>query len=137
MTTPVEVRATLQDALLLDLVGPTGPLGNHKELLTQTPSRWYLTGFLLPTDADEDERCDPTTSNDELDHAAGVDEASALYATVASQSELPSSMGIGRFHLTGWDWNSVRAMVLDSLHLILSLRSESAVWSESCNLRMS
>ena len=55
MTSPLEVRQELVDALQLDLIGPTGPLGNHKEVLTQTPSRWYLTGFLVPTDADEDQ----------------------------------------------------------------------------------
>ena len=43
---PLEVRGSLVDALQLDLIGPTGPLGNHKEVLPQTPSRWYLTGFL-------------------------------------------------------------------------------------------
>lgn len=90
----------------------------------------------MPTDADELQRSDPT-SNDELDHAAGVDEAGAMYATMAPRSELPSRMGTSRFHLIGWDGNSVRAMVLDSLHLILSLRGESAVWSESCHQRMS
>ena len=39
MTSPLEVRQELVDALQLDLVGPTGSLGNHKEVLTQSPSR--------------------------------------------------------------------------------------------------
>jgi len=96
MTTPLDVRQELVDALQLDLIGPTGPLGNHKELLTQTPSRWYVTGFLVPTDADEDQRCDPT-SNDELDQAAepaGLDDDSTPEKTAARRSYLPSSMGI-------------------------------------------
>ena len=63
------IGSSLVDALQLDLVGPTGSLGDHNEVLMQTPSRWYLTGFLVPTDADEAQRCDPT-SNDELDQAA-------------------------------------------------------------------
>jgi hypothetical protein len=40
MTTPLIIRQELTDALQVDLIGPTGPLGDHKELLTQTPSRW-------------------------------------------------------------------------------------------------
>ncbi len=94
--TPLAIRESLVDALQLDLVGPTGPLGNHKELLPQTPSRWYLTGFLVPTDADEEQRCDPT-SNDELDQAAepaGLDDDATPEKAAARRSYLPSSMGI-------------------------------------------
>ncbi|PQO38863.1 helicase [Blastopirellula marina] len=94
--TSLEVRRTLVDSLLLDLIGPTGPLGDHKELLPQSPSRWYLTGFLVPTDADEEQRCDPT-SNDELDQAAepaGIDDSDSPEKTAARRSYLPSSMGI-------------------------------------------
>ncbi|MFH1302895.1 MAG: hypothetical protein ABIK07_17675 [Planctomycetota bacterium] len=78
-TEPIEVREALVNALQLDQldqIGPTGPLGNHKEVLSQSPSRWYLTGFLVPTDADEDQRSGPT-ANDELDQAAepaGIDD---------------------------------------------------------------
>ena len=96
MSTPLEVRKELVDALRLDLVGPIGPLGNPKETLTQTPSRWYLTGFLVPTDADAEQRCDPT-SNDELDQAAepaGLDDDSTPEKPAARRSYLPSSMGI-------------------------------------------
>ncbi|MDA1053364.1 MAG: hypothetical protein O3C40_23185 [Planctomycetota bacterium] len=96
MRSALEVREELVDPLQLDLIGPTGPLGDHKELLTQTPSRWYVTGFLVPTDADEDQRCDPT-SNDELDQAAepaGLDDDNTPEKTAARRSYLPSSMGI-------------------------------------------
>ena len=71
-----DVRSQLIDALRLDLVGPMGSWGNPTETLPQAPSRWYLTGFLVPTEADESQRVDPT-SNDELDQAAepaGVDD---------------------------------------------------------------
>jgi hypothetical protein len=93
---PVEVRRELVDALQLDLIGPTGALGDHKELLSQAPSRWYLSGFLVPTDADDDQRCDPS-SNDELDQSppvASVDENETPEKTAARRSYLPSSMGI-------------------------------------------
>jgi hypothetical protein len=75
-TTPIEVRENLLDALQVDLIGPSGPLGDPREVLPQAPSRWYLTGFLVPTDADEDQRFDPN-SDDEVDQAptiATVDE---------------------------------------------------------------
>jgi hypothetical protein len=47
-TTSSEVRAKLVDALKLDLVGPwpARPLAN--ELLPENPTRWYLTGYLVP-----------------------------------------------------------------------------------------
>lgn len=99
----LEVRSELVDALQLDLIGPTGPLGNHKEVLPQTPSRWYLTGFLVPTDADEEQRCDPT-SNDELDQAAepaGLDDDDSPEKPAARRSFLPSSLGISVLVLKG------------------------------------
>ena len=92
----VDVREWLIDVLQIDLIGPTGPLGNHNEVLPQTPSRWYLTGFLVPTDADEGQRCDPT-SNDELDQAAepaGIDDDDSPEKPAARRSYLPSSMGV-------------------------------------------
>ena len=95
-STPLEVRQELVDALQLDLIGPTGPLGNHKEILPQSPSRWYLTGFLVPTDADEEQRSDPT-SNDDLDQAAepaGIDDDETPEKPAARRSYLPSSMGV-------------------------------------------
>ncbi|TVS21127.1 MAG: hypothetical protein EA424_00470 [Planctomycetaceae bacterium] len=95
-STPLDVRRELVDALQLDLIGPTGPLGNHQEVLPQAPSRWYLTGFLVPTDADEEQRSDPT-ANDELDQAAepaGIDDDDSPEKPAARRSYLPSSMGI-------------------------------------------
>jgi hypothetical protein len=95
-TTALEVRQELVDAMQMDLIGPSGPLGDPKEVLAQAPSRWYLTGFLVPTDADEDQRSDPT-SNDELDQAAepvGIDEDNTPDKPAARLSYLPSSMGV-------------------------------------------
>lgn len=91
-----EVRSELIDALRLDLVGPMGSLGTPNESLPQAPARWYLTGFLVPTEADESQRCDPT-SVDELDQAAepaGVDDAETPEPAAARRSYLPSSMGL-------------------------------------------
>ena len=67
-TTPFEVQRDLLDALHGDLIGPSGSLGDHRKTLPHAPSRWYLTGFLVPTDADEDQRLDPKR-NDEVAQA--------------------------------------------------------------------
>ena len=93
---PNDVRTNLTDALQIDLIGPIGALRDHAEILPQSPSRWYLTGFLVPTDADEGQRCDPT-SNDELDQAAepaGIDDDDSPEKPAARRSYLPSSMGV-------------------------------------------
>ena len=48
-TTPAEVRQHLIDALQLDLIGPIPDDEAHAaEIINQPPSRWYLSGFLVP-----------------------------------------------------------------------------------------
>ena len=44
----VDVRNDLTQALALDLIGPGDEQGTPNEVLSQAPSRWYLTGFLVP-----------------------------------------------------------------------------------------
>jgi len=93
---PIQVRASLLEALQVDLIGPSGPLGDHREVLPQAPSRWYLTGFLVPTDADEDQRFDPN-SDDEVDQAPAVatlDENQTPEQAASKRSYLPSSLGL-------------------------------------------
>ena len=105
------VRSELIDALQLDLVGPIAPLGNPKEILPQGPSRWYLTGFLVPTDASEEQRHDPTSIED-IDQAAepaGLDDDSTPEKNAARKSYFPSSMGISV--LLPPDVNDVHAIV--------------------------
>ncbi|WP_437202052.1 DISARM system helicase DrmA [Planctomicrobium sp. SH664] len=95
-SSPLGVRGKLVDALQLDLVGPSQNMGDPKEVLPQSPSRWYLTGFLVPTDAAEEQRTDPT-SMDELDQAAepaGLDDDETPERAAARRSFLPSSMGL-------------------------------------------
>jgi hypothetical protein len=49
--TSAEVREKLLGALGLDLVGPIGEVSPYaREKLEQSPSQWYLTGFLVPRD---------------------------------------------------------------------------------------
>ena len=98
-TTSADVRASLVDALRLDLVGPEPgqpTLGNLTETLDQFPSRWYLTGFLVPTDAGDEQRQDEE-EEDELEQAGesgGLDDSGAPDKPSARRAKLPSSMGL-------------------------------------------
>ena len=93
---PVEVRSELADALKLDLVGPSERLGSPNEVLPQAPSRWYLTGFLVPLDADQSQRgdADSTEEVDAANDAGGTDDATTPEPASARQSYLPSSTGL-------------------------------------------
>ena len=52
----VEVRDKLVGVLQLDLVGPGLASEHETEILPTPPSRWYLTGFLVPFEARESQR---------------------------------------------------------------------------------
>ncbi len=83
------------EALELDLVGPRGGLGDPNEVLPQSPSRWYLTGFLVPTDAAPSQKVDEEAT-DELDSAesGGVDDDEPPERGSARNRLFPSSMGV-------------------------------------------
>jgi hypothetical protein len=94
--TSVEVRRELASALNLDLVGPDDGLGSADEVLSQAPSRWYLTGFLVPLGADASQRVDDD-SNEEVDSAndaGGTDDATPNEPASARKRSLPSSIGL-------------------------------------------
>lgn len=94
--TSVEIRSQLVNALRLDLVGPDAQLGAPEEVLPEPPSRWYVTGFLVPLDAEEVQRADET-GTDELDavnDAKGLDDAVAPEPGPAPRSYFPSSVGM-------------------------------------------
>ena len=57
---PIDVRSQLVEALRLDLVGPENGTDLEAEILPQAPSRWYLTGFLVPLEAGEAQKSDET-----------------------------------------------------------------------------
>ncbi len=75
--TPVQVRRQLIDAIRLDLVAPDQRLGTPTEILPPAPSRWYLTGFLVPIDAEDSQKADESSTDelDELSDAKGLDDA--------------------------------------------------------------
>ena len=62
-------RQYLTDALRLDLIGPRPTDGAlQDERLPQAPSRWYLTGFLVPANAPPEQRAQDT--DEEFDEPA-------------------------------------------------------------------
>ena len=93
----VAVREHLVRALRLDLVGPCPDDAQlQTERLPDAPSRWYLTGFLAPTDAPDTQL--GQDSGEELDEPAepaqGGDDASTPERGSGKRLFLPSSMGL-------------------------------------------
>src|SRR5882724_5201451 len=94
-TTSESVRNELVEALRLDLVGPSNDHAFANELLREWPTRWYLTGFLVPSDAPADQRVDETV-NDEIDAGIkdGRDDDAPPDRAAARKAFMPSSMGL-------------------------------------------
>ncbi len=90
-TTSVQVRDHLVDVLARDLVG-----AEPTEVLSVAPSRWYLTGFLVPHQAPIDVREDPDPEEglaNEADEGSGDDAAPPEIAS-ARKAFFPSSIGL-------------------------------------------
>jgi hypothetical protein len=95
--TSVDVRRSLVAALRLDLVGPENGSDLESEVLTQAPSRWYLTGFLVPLEAGEDQRVDETGEDDFTltgGEADATDDAAPPEPAAARRACFPSSIGL-------------------------------------------
>ena len=90
-----EARAYLAQALNLDLIGPPA---NH-ELAEERipgwvrPSNWYLTGFLVPTDAPPEQSAD-------------ADEEDELDETPATTAQTVTSPPAATATTTGTRWRS-------------------------------
>lgn len=89
------VRASLVEALRLDLVGPDNDHAFAHELLPESPTRWYLTGFLVPRGAPEEQRIDPQV-DEQVDAGADIeaDDGAPPDRAAAGKSYLPSSLGL-------------------------------------------
>ena len=90
------MRSDLVDALKLDLAGPRNRNGDSTEVLPQQPSRWYLTGFLVPFDAGAAQSSDPDVGDD-IDgngDGSGTDDDVVPERVAASKTRFPSSMGL-------------------------------------------
>jgi len=106
MTTPESgsgtVRSHLIDALEAELVGPFHKppglsVSDAPERLRISPSRWYLTGFLVPRDQGDME--EPDDKDDDLGAGDDADEeeSSKPDPTVKKVRRLPASMGLSVF----------------------------------------
>ena len=90
---PADVRDRLIAALRTDLVGPALP----DEILNETPTRWYLTGFLAPLNAGVEQRSDPEAEDefDQLEPASSAAEDNANPERVTARHSLfPASLGL-------------------------------------------
>ena len=109
--TSQSVRGELVQALELDLIGPSHDHAFARELLSQSPSRWYLTGFLVPSEAPAEQKIDETAT-EEIDSGPdteGTDDATNPDRAAARRSVLPSSMGLSV--LVGPDVQALQAEV--------------------------
>jgi hypothetical protein len=100
VTSSRDVRAQLIDTLRLDLIGPrSGETGDERyaeEQLPLAPSKWYLTGFLVPYETPLDERGDADGSDvlDVVGRKVEADDDAAPEASAASRPIFPASMGL-------------------------------------------
>ncbi|QYX32540.1 hypothetical protein [Sphaerospermopsis torques-reginae] len=92
-----DVRAYIQKALKLDLIGPSSQdLEYQTEILNQPPSKWYLTGFLVPFGAPVEMKYDPT-ADDHIETFTNKDiaeDAKTPETTAARKVPFPSSIGL-------------------------------------------
>lgn len=97
MLTSAQVRAKLVEALRLDLIGPNPTdLAYQDEILPQAPSKWYLTGFLVPYEAELKDRSDETNTEtvDSLSEKASNDDNTEPEIASARKGYFPSSIGL-------------------------------------------
>lgn len=92
----VQVREGLVEALNLDLIGPENGSDLAAEILPQAPSRWYLTGFLVPLGASPEQRAevDQDEEVDAQDEGGAADDAQEPEPPSARRAFLPSSIGL-------------------------------------------
>ena len=94
---PADVRKRLVEALRLDLIGPANGSDLEAEVLDTAPSRWYLTGFLVPLEAAEAQRVDETADDETFaltPDTDGTDDASPPHPPASRRAFFPSSMGM-------------------------------------------
>src|SRR5512136_2652134 len=106
-----QIRSRLHKALRLDLVGPSAGDAGETERLSQSPSRWYLTGFLVPKGAARAQRIDEESAEQVAEEPlfANADDAAAPEPQAARRAALPSSMGLSV--LVGPDVRSLEAQI--------------------------
>lgn len=97
MSDSISVRSYLTNALRIDLIGPRPQDAElQNERLPQAPSRWYLTGFLVPTNAPDEQRAQDNEEefDEPVEPSQGSDDSSTPDRGSGKQNFLPSSMGL-------------------------------------------
>jgi len=103
-----QVRDKLTEALALDLIGPEPGSALDFETIDRAPSKWYLTGWLVPVEYKKEPKAKarepdsgPTlfTEDDEdlgqtAEEPGKSDEGNAPDGTAAKKAIFPSSMGL-------------------------------------------
>lgn len=92
---PTRIRNHLVDALYADLVGPFAGAGAHaesRELIRLKPSKWYLTGYLVP-EIDRDAEPDELEGAGEGDDVES-DDGNAEESDSKRVKLFPASMGV-------------------------------------------
>ena len=96
--TPADVRDRLTHALHLDLIGPDPGEPQISEILNIAPSRWYLTGFLVPWNAPVSQKQDVEDTQGELElgeaGSGGDEDDSTPEPPAARRGHFPSSIGL-------------------------------------------
>lgn len=105
MKTAIEVRDHIVRTLRRDMIGPN-PADEDiaREVLPARPSRWYLTGYLVPRDAPEDQRAGSSASEGDItsgEGADGLDDAGEIDPGSGRTTFLPSSIGLSVLVPTG------------------------------------
>ena len=127
MTTSADVRAAITCTLRRDLIGPgLADEDIAHEILPTRPSRWYLTGYLVPAQAPPEQRTATGAAEGELDGgngegSDGLDDADEPDTPTARPSFLPSSIGLSFLLPEGVDhvdvtarWGDYRAAVAET-----------------------
>ena len=97
ITSSEAARDYLVGALRLDLIGPRPQdVDLQRERLHQTPSRWYLTGFLVPSDAPLEQRAqdDEEEFDEPAEQTYASDDSSMPERGSGKRNFLPSSIGL-------------------------------------------
>ncbi len=98
--TAAAARSRILDALRLDLVGPRPGKPSHaaygEEVLPEAPSKWYLTGFLVPYEARPEERRDDDADDilDQAERPVEGDDDTTPEAASARKAFFASSIGL-------------------------------------------
>lgn len=104
--TSEQIRARLVEALRLDLVGPANDHPFASELLPESPRRWYLTGYLVPTTLPSEKKTEDDGVEDHIDSPAeqsASDDGAEVDRTAAKKGLLPSSIGLSVLTANGVD----------------------------------